>query len=76
LSTAPNPFDEYFTLQISGNTPVRSQGLIINTLGQVVERFEMIDGSADMLGQNLDAGFYILQVETESGVLTSKITKN
>ena len=76
LSTAPNPFDEYFTLQISGNTPVRSQGLIINTLGQVVERFEMIDGSADMLGQNLDAGFYILQVETERGVLTSKITKN
>jgi hypothetical protein len=76
LIASPGPFRENFTVRISGKTNGAIQGFVLNMMGQIVERFDLKDGVADLLGKELSAGFYIVKVETESGVLTSMIVKN
>jgi PKD-like domain/Concanavalin A-like lectin/glucanases superfamily len=76
LIASPNPFRENFTVRISGKANGAIQGFVLNMMGQIVERFDLKDGVADLLGKELSAGFYIVKVETKSGVLTSMIVKN
>ncbi len=71
---SPNPFSDYLVLDIRAMSITYIE--VFNALGQrVLERFNDQDSNIVLDTQNWNKGTYILQANTEKGILTQKIIK-
>jgi len=68
----PNPSNGEFTIQISQEM-IGAKAVICNAMGQKIKSFEL---SGIETKQNLNSGFYIVDIEKEGKKATQKITIN
>lgn len=77
LVVSPNPFNSTFTIRLEGVGAGAGPytGVIYNSIGQLAEQFQLINGTSLPIGEKLPEGFYIVKVETEKGSILSRIVK-
>lgn len=75
MVVAPNPFNSSFTVRLEGAATGTVKGVVYNSIGQISEQFQLINGTSLPIGERLPEGFYIVKVETEKGSFLSRIVK-
>ncbi|MFK8101281.1 MAG: PQQ-dependent sugar dehydrogenase [Saprospiraceae bacterium] len=78
FSIQPNPFSDQFELNIELTESTRLKVQVLDLLGKTVyQTTQQVDGqwSKTIQLNNLTAGVYLLQLQTETGSFTQKIVK-
>ncbi len=70
----PNPSDDWFYIAVSGEAGLSQQLSLVDLTGKIIAQLpaDNVAFSAKMLGMN--AGVYLLKIQTENGELVKKVT--
>jgi hypothetical protein len=72
MDVYPNPFSENITVTTSAAVNNLS---IYNSLGELVRIVKIENGTADLHLGDLAAGIYVIEAQTETGIVTKRIIK-
>lgn len=76
ILTSPNPFNDSFTLTATDDASKMKSILVTDVQGKAVKKLNSLDSKSVIVDlKGVEAGLYIIQVETGSGIRTVKVIK-
>ena len=72
----PNPTTGQFTIELQNNTSLKSVVTLLNTLGQVILRQDLINNIGQFDVSSMTSGIYLIKIRTEKREIRRKIIVN
>jgi Secretion system C-terminal sorting domain len=72
----PNPTTGRFTIDLENNTSTETQVILLNTLGQIVLRQDLINNMGQFDVTSMTAGIYLIKIRTAKSEIWKRIVLN